>query len=114
MRVRKSIRKNATLLMLCHRKIKHQSGEAESSSVTAYTVARWHSIPQSNAWLILDELVKSRFVKRHVNPGKSVIITYSLNRHGQKYVDKRIIECIAAQTLVFDWKLAKYKRSLST
>ncbi len=112
MRVQKQARKDATLLMLHHRKIKYQSGEVSTLSVTAYTVARWHSIPQSNAWDILNELCRSRFVKRHSEKSPDTVISYSLTRRGQNYVDKHVLECIAAQAVVFDWKLAKYKRGL--
>ena len=98
--------------MLHHKKLKFQSGEAPTMSVTAYTLAKWHSINQSNAWELLNELCKSRFVKRHSNLAKNVVITYSLTKRGQNYVDKHVLECIRAINNVYDWKMDKYRRGL--
>jgi len=114
MRVNKQARKDATLLMLHHQKLKYQVGEQDTLEVTAYTVANWHSIPQSNAWELLKELVHSRFVKRYTSNGEKPIILYALTKRGQNYVDRHVLECIAAHTRVVQWKISKYKRGFST
>ncbi len=112
MRVTKGQRKDATLLMMYSFMHNDYGQPWDGQSVTAYKVASWHSIAQSNAWEFLNELCKSRFVKRHTNPGENVVITYSLTKRGRNYVTKHILECTAARDEVFAWKLAKYKRSL--
>ncbi len=113
MNVKRDDRKKAILLMLHYRKLKHQAGEIAVLPVTAYTVATWHSVAQSGAWQLLNELCKSRFVNRHKSCSEKVIITYSLTKRGQTYVDKHVLECIAAHTLVLNFKMDKYKRGLS-
>jgi len=47
MRVNKQARKDATLLMLHHQKLKYQVGEQDTLEVTAYTVANWQRYKRS-------------------------------------------------------------------
>lgn len=111
MRVPKKQRKLSMLLMLHYRKVRYDAGEIEQSAITAYTMARWQGIAQSNTWLILQELCKSRFVNRHKSCGKSVIITYTLTHRGQAHVDRHVLECVAANTFVHNYRVDKnYQR----
>lgn len=113
MRVKKEVRKNATLLMLCHCIVLEQSGARKRQWATSYEVAHWHGLHQPNAWKILQELVDDGHVFRDTSQfDDNATVEYTVTQEGYDYTQRFKSLCVAASEHVIDWRIGKVSRGL--
>lgn len=113
MRVKKQVRKQATLLCMSHHVCLYENKMVEHIGVTGYCVANWNKIPQSNAWTFLQEMYEDGLIGREMTKnGRGNIVRYYMTEPGREYLETHRPECIESHRAITQWARRKMFRHL--